>query len=414
MLVAAIGLTAAVRRSDLRSSDDDIPLALVKRGELHIKVYTTGELRANHSVTLSAPPIGGGSLQITKLLHTGTPVKKADVVVEFDPSEQLYKLEQSRSELLQAEQDIIKAKDDAAVQAAQDKVALLKARFDVRRAQLEMQKNELVSTIDAQKNQLALDQANRTLTELEHDIQSHGITGKTAIDLAREKWHKAKLSMDQARQSIQKIRVVSPIDGLVAIQKNVGDFAFSGMSLPDFHEGDQAQPGSAIAQVIDSRDMELSTKVSEIDRANMSIGQPAEIQFDALAGRVFHGVLKSAGGMVQRNFFWEDVGSKYDVSVQLTDPGPRLLPGLTARIVILGDNEPNTLYIPRQAIFQKEGTQTVFMKKGASFKQLPIKVDAESESRAAIEGLKEGDEVALIDPTAATKTASSALGRGAP
>ncbi len=418
VLVGVIGLMAATRRNHVSTSEGDIPFVLVRRGELDVKVYTTGELKANHSVTLSAPPIGGGSLQITKLLHTGTPVKKGDVVLEFDPSEQIYKLEQSRSELLQAEQDIIKAKDDAAVQAAQDKVALLKAGFDVRRAQLEVQKNELVSTIDAQKNQLALDQANRALTELEHDIQSHGITEKTGVDLAREKWNKAKLSMDQAQQNIQKIRVVSPIDGLIAIQKNVGDFAFSGMSFPDFHEGDQAQPGTAIAQVIDSRDMELSAKVSENDRANIVVGQPAEIQFDALPGRVFHGALKSAGAMVQRTFFWEDVGSKYDVSIQLTDPNSRLLPGLTAQIVIVGNKEQNTLYIPRQALFQKEGSQTVFLKKGASLKQLPVKVHSENETRAAIEGLKEGDEVALIDPTAPRKGASSAgapgLGGGAP
>src|SRR4051812_39994776 len=69
--------------------------------------------------------------------------EKGDLVMEFDPSEQRYKLEQNRSELLQAEQEIAKAKADAAVVAAQDKVALLKARFDVRRAELDVQKNEL-------------------------------------------------------------------------------------------------------------------------------------------------------------------------------------------------------------------------------------------------------------------------------
>src|SRR5215469_12458909 len=417
VLAAAIGVTAAVRRGNVSASDDDIPFAYVKRGELDLKVYTFGELKANHSITLSAPPVGGGSLEITKLLHTGTAVKKGDLVIEFDPSEQIYKLEQSRSELAQAEQEILKAKDDAAVQAAQDKVALLKARFDVRRAQLEVQKNELVSSIDARKNQLSLDQANRALAELEHDIQSHGITGKTGIDLAREKWNKAKLAMNEAQQNIQRMRVVSPIDGLVAIQKNVGDFSFSGMSLPDFHEGDQAQPGAAIAQVIDSRDMELSAKVSETERANIAIGQSTEIQFDSLAGRVFHGVLKSAAGMVHRNFFWEDQGSNYDITIQLSDRDPRLRPGLTAQIVILDAKKQNTLYIPRQALFQKEGTQTVFLKRGASFKQMPVKVTAENASRAAVEGLQQGEEVALIDPTSPRKAAPSsaaALGGGTP
>jgi hypothetical protein len=418
VLIAAVGVTSALRRGNVSASEDDVPFAQVKLGELDLKVYTIGELKADHSIMLSAPAIGGGSLQITKLLHTGTPIKKGEVVIEFDPSEQIYKLEQSRSELQQAEQDIIKAKNDAAVQAAQDKVSLLKARFDVRRAELEVQKNELVSSIDAQKNQLALDQANRALAQLEHDIQSHGITGKTGIDLAHEKWNKAKLSMDQAQQNIQRMHVIAPIDGLVAIQKNVGDFAFSGMSIPDFREGDQAQAGAGIAQVIDSRDMELSAKVSETERANITIGQAAEIEFDAIRAKVFHGVLKSAAGMVQRNFFWDDQGSKYDITIQLNDPDASLRPGLTAQVVILGEKKANICYIPRQALFLKEGTQTVFLKKGASFKQLPVKVTAENESRAAIDGIKEGDAVALVDPTGPRKAAPSgttaALGGGTP
>ncbi len=414
VLLASIGF-AVSRHADVSALGEDIPFAEVKHSELDLKVYTTGELRANHSMMLAAPPIGGGSLQITRLLHTGTPVKKGDVVIEFDPSEQHYKLEQSRSELLQAEQDIIKAKADAAVQAAQDKVALLKARFDVRRAELDVQKNELVSTIDVKKNQLALEQANRALAELEQDIQSHGITGKTGMDLAREKWNKAKLSMVQAQQNIEKMRVISPIDGLVAIQKNLdstGGMFFDGMSLPDYHEGDQAQAGSAIAQVIDSRDMELTAKISELDRANITTGQAAEVEFDAIPGRIFHGILKSAGGMVQRSFFWEDSGSKYDISIQLTDSDARLLPGLTAQVVLVGEKKTNALYIPRQALFQKEGKQTVFLKKGTSFKQLPVKVDFENESRAAIEGLRDGDDVALIDPTAPKRAASPLASSG--
>ena len=134
------------------------------------------------------------------------------MVIEFDPTEQHYALEQSRSELLQAEQDILKAKSDAAVQKAQDDVALLKARFDVRKAELEVQKNELVSSIDAQKNKLAFDHARRALAELEQDIKSHATTGQTGIDLAQEKWNKANLSLDVARKNIGKMRgILGPL-----------------------------------------------------------------------------------------------------------------------------------------------------------------------------------------------------------
>src|SRR5947208_1947040 len=118
------GVVAAARRNAPKVANTDVPTVVVKRGDLDMKVYVTGELRASHSEMLAAPAIGGGALQLTHLVHSGVPVKKGDLVMEFDPSEQRYKLEQNRSELLHAEQQIAKAKADAAVVAAQDKVAL--------------------------------------------------------------------------------------------------------------------------------------------------------------------------------------------------------------------------------------------------------------------------------------------------
>src|ERR1700723_513934 len=240
-ILVGVAVVAAARRSSVPASDGEIPVGLVKRGDMELKVVVTGELRANHTIMLTAPPVGGCALQITRLSHTGLPVKKGDIVIEFDPSEQLYKLDQNRSELLQAEQEITKAKADAAVVAAQDKVALLKARFDVRRAELDVQKNELVSTIDARKNDLALEQAKRVWAELEQDVKSRSASGQATISLAEEKRNKAKLAMDQAQDSIKKMRVTAPMDGLVALEKNegaAGGIFFSGLALPQYRGGD--------------------------------------------------------------------------------------------------------------------------------------------------------------------------------
>jgi HlyD family secretion protein len=416
VLFAAIGVLAVARRSAPGVSGEQTPVARVERADLDLKVYATGELRANHSMTLTAPAIGGGSLQITRLVHTGLPVKKNDAIVEFDPSEQHYKLEQNRSELLQAEQEITKAKADAEVQSAQDKVALLKARFDVRRAELDVLKNELVSGIDAQKNQLALDQAKRSLVELDQDVSSHSASGQAAIYLAQEKRNKAKLAMDQAQQNIGKMRVPSPMDGLIAIEKNrdiMGGMVWEGMALPDYHEGDQVQPGSAIAQVIDAREMEINSRIGEQDRSNIQPGQRAEIEFDALPGQVFHGTVKTVGGMTARSFFDENSGSNFDVSILLLESDSRLRPGLTAHVVILGEQKKNVLSVPRQALFLKDGKRVAYVKSGNSFTQREVKIQCENESRAAIENLQAGTEVALVDPTTPRKTGGSGKGAAA-
>jgi HlyD family secretion protein len=410
ILIGGIGAVVASSRVRLSAHGDEIPLAEVKRGDIDLKVHATGELRASHSIMLTAPAVGGDSLQITHLLRTGQTVKKGDVVFEFDPSEQHYKLDQNRSELLQAEQEITKAQADAAVLAAKDKVELLKDRYGVRRAELDVQKNELVSKIDADKNDLALQQAKRVLAEQEKDIESHKASGQAATYLAKEKYNKAKLGMDMAQQNLDKMKVTAPMDGLVSIQKNMnasGGFFFTGMSLPDYHEGDQVQPGSSIVQVVDPQGLDLTTKIAEQDRANVQVGQAVEVVFDALPGHTFHGTVKSVGGMSVRQFFSNNTNGNFEVSIQLADSDPRLRSGFTANLVFLGGDKKNVLYLPRQALFLKDGKRIVYVKKGNGYEQREVKIENQNESRAAIDGLEEGANVALIDPTAPRKTNGS-------
>src|SRR6266446_10551891 len=157
LALALAGSCLACRQTTVLATDSEIPTATVKEVDLQLKVLTTGALRTSQSRTISAPPIAGGTLQIVTLARSGAQVHIGDVVLEFDPSQQEYNLGQNRSDLLQAEQEIVKAKADAAVQTAEDQTALLKERYAVRGAELGVSKNGLVSPIDAQKNLLALD-----------------------------------------------------------------------------------------------------------------------------------------------------------------------------------------------------------------------------------------------------------------
>jgi len=407
VLCAVVGVVAAVRKAGPSTAASDVPTGLVKRGDLDMKVFVRGELKASHTEMLSAPPVGGGALQITHILRTGTVVKKDELVVEFDPSEQQYKVDQSRSELLQAEQEITKAKADAAVVAAQDLVALLKARFDVRRAELDVQKSELVSTIDARKNQLALEGAQRVLAELEQDVKSRSVSNRASIALAEEKRNKSKLAMEQAESNIKKMRVVAPMDGLVSIARNHGDFFFSGMSVPEYREGDQVQPGRTIGQVIDPNGLELSATVGELERNSIKEGQSVDFELDAFPDTTFHGKVKTIGGSNTRQFWEAGSASKFEVTVTLASSDARMRPGLTAQVSINSEPQKGVLYVPRQALFLKDNKRVVYIKNGSSFDPHEIKIQAENESRAAIEGIGLGTEIALVDPTAPRKAAVS-------
>ncbi|MBI3477541.1 MAG: HlyD family efflux transporter periplasmic adaptor subunit [Acidobacteria bacterium] len=409
LLALGLGVAAAFHWASPVSESDDIPSVQVKRGDLDSKIHATGEVRATLSAMLAAPQIGGGSLQITHLLHTGVPVKKNDVVIEFDPAEQQFKMEQSRSELEEADEEIAQAKADASVQAARDKVALLTARFDVRRAELEVGKNELASAIDARKNDLALDQARRVLAQLEQDVKSHTVSGQAMIGLAQERRHKAKLAMEQAQQNIEKMRVRAPLDGVVAVEKNEGsngEFFGGGMALPDYHEGDQTGPGTTIARVIDPATMEVSAKLDERERSNVKVGQAARIQLDALPNQTFQGSVKTISGIASRNFFDEVTGGQFEVTVQLPGSDPRLRAGFTVQMVIEGNARKNILYVPRQAVFMKDGKRVVYVKRGKTYEAREVKVEAETESRTAVDGLAADTQIAFVDPTIPRKSSS--------
>jgi HlyD family secretion protein len=402
LLALALGCGGfSCRQTTVLATDSEIPTATVKEVDLQLKVFTTGVLRTANSRAVIAPPIAGGTLQIVTLARSGAQVHKGDVVLEFDPSQQEYNLGQNRSDLLQAEQEIVKAKADADVQTAEDRTALLKAKYAVRRAELEVSKNELVSPIDAQKNLLGLDEAKRALTQLQQDIQSHSASNQAALAISEEKRHKARLSMEQAEQNIKNMHITTPIDGLVVIHGNrdsTGGFFMGGMTLPDYHVGDQVNPGSSIAEVIDMSQLEVASKIGETDRINLKAGQSVELNIEALPGEKFSGKVQNVGGATSHEFWDDNSQHTFDVTVQFDRADPRLRPGFAVRLSILGDNLSRAVSIPGGAIFDHDGKKVVYCKRNRGFEMQEVKVRAVSEGRAILSGLPAGTVVALVNP----------------
>jgi HlyD family secretion protein len=401
LALALAGSGFSCRQTNVLATDSEIPTAIVKEVDLQLKVFTTGVLRTAKSRAITAPPIAGGTLQIVTLARSGAQVHTGDVVLEFDPSQQGYNLGQNRSDLLQAEQEIVKAKADADVQTAEDQTALLKAKYAVRRAELEVSKNELVSPIDAQKNLLALDEAKRAQTQLRQDIQSHSASNQAALAISEEKRHKARLSMDQAEQNIKNMHITAPIDGLVVIHGNrdsTGGFFMGGMTLPDYHVGDQVNPGSSIAEVIDISHLEVSAQIGETDRINLKAEQAVELKVDALPGETFSGKVQTVGGATSHEFWDDNTQRKFDVAVRIDSTDPRLRPGFAVRLSILGDNLSRAVSIPGGAIFDHDGKKVVYCKRNRGFEMQEVKVRAVSEGRAILSGLPAGTVVALVNP----------------
>jgi RND family efflux transporter MFP subunit len=414
LAAAAAGTSVGLKR--LNKPQRVVPTTRVARGDIDVKIYTSGELRAGKTAMLTAPSVGS-SLHLVFIAGTGTRVKSGDLVADFDPSDQEHNLEMATSDLKEAEQSIAKAKSDAAVQDAQDKVDLLKAQFDVTRAEMDVSKKDLVSAIDAQKNLLTLDEARRHLAQLQQDIPSHAVSNQAEIDVAQEKLAKAKLSIELAQKNIQNMHLKAPMDGLVAVQDNRNvNFGYPGLRFSEYHQGDEVQPGAFVVQIVDMGEMELQGKVLEIDRANLSPGEPADIHIYALPDLKISGKVKDVAGTALQNFFSDSNTSKFGVVIALNNPDPQLRPGLTGVVEISAGIVKNVLYLPRQAIFAKDDNPVAYVRKGNDFVMQKIKITHRSETRVAIEGLAEGSEVALVNPELQPEktatTASPTLGGG--
>jgi HlyD family secretion protein len=393
------GVRAAWRQ--LEPAPSAIPTTTVKRGQVDTNIHAIGELRTTKSTLLFAPS-SGGQMRLLTLESTGVAVKAGDIVIAFDPSDQQNTLEEQEALLREADLEIEKNKADSAAQAGQDAVDMLTATFDVRKAELDVTTNELLSAIDARKNELTLEEKKRRLAQLQDDITSHTKTNDAAMAVSQEKRNKAKLAMEAAQRLIAQMTVRAPIDGFVSVRPNDEgvNFFYNGMTAPEYRAGDMVSSGRQVAEVLDIAQMELVARVAETDRNRVAAGQRADVNIDheRTIARTAH-VTNVGTVRIARGFGRAD-GPVRTIDVALTLDKPLLTarPGLSATIVVNSDPLKHVLYVPRQAVFDQDGKSTVFVKAGSSFERRPVRISARTDTLVVVEDLKEGDQIALADP----------------
>lgn len=388
-----------------------VPTARVTRGSMTLTVRLLGDLRATKQTNLTAPP-AGAALRILTMAETGTQVAKDDPIMEFDPADQQFELEKSESELLEAEQELIKRRAEIKVQEAGDKVALMTAEFDVRRAALDAAVDaDLISSNDFKIRQAELQEATRNLERLKRDITSRSLTSKAGLAVLEEKKTRSTMAATRARQNMDNLVLRAPNDGVVSVRENTDGlmYYYDGMSMPTYHAGDTVSSGRPVMDIFDMTTMEVRAKVNEQERANIAVGQTARIEADSVPGLTPKARVLAVAGMGRPDSRSGPL-RQFDVTLELTDPDPRLKPGTTVHVLVDGGIVDKVLLLPRQALFEIDGKPTVYMRTGSGDAFVPrqVKVLHRTESQVAVEGIDEGVEVALVDPVAAMKLGGAA------
>jgi multidrug efflux pump subunit AcrA (membrane-fusion protein) len=358
-------------------------------------VTSRAELQGGNTQMLTAPMIGGAELFLTELRQPGEMVKKDDVVARFDTTEQIYRLREAEADLAEAEQKVLEAQFESEAKQEEDRLALLKARTELKLAELEARKNPLVAAIAARQNELAVEAASNHLEQLERDLADRKASSEAAIAIHRAARGKAQVQAAMAQRNIDSMTLKAGSDGYVSVQQNTNqNFFFMGMQLPLFQLGDSVRPGMAVAQIPDLSSWEFTARISELDRGHISPGQHAAVKMVSLPGRRFRATVKNLGSTVGPQ--WD---RRFECKLGLEDPISELRPGMSADVIITTDTVKNALWLPAQALYESDGRAFVYLRKGDGFAPQDVKLVRRSESRVVVDGLAEGAEVALANPT---------------
>jgi len=384
--------------------EEVIPVAKVARGDVTLDVTARGDLRGGNPELLFAPATGGLDMHLTQLMTTGEPVKTGEVVAQFDTTEQEYKLKEAEADLAEAIAHLEQAKAQNEAQDEEDRYALLKAQNDVRLAELDVRRNPLLPTLTARENTLALDAAKDHLAQLEKNQANRKATNAAAIAIQEAARGKAEEQAKTARQNIDAMTLKAHRDGYVSVRQNSGgNIMFFGMVLPLFQVGDQVRPGMAVAEIPDMKNWEVSANIGELDRGHISIGQKAVVTIVALPGRPLAGHVKEVGGTTGNPW-----NRHFECRIAIDNPVAELRPGMSAGLVITTDEMKGVLSLPAQALFENDGRTFVYLKGPDGFSAKDVTLVRRNEMRVVVNGLSNGQLVAMANPTELAKKKSAA------
>ncbi len=376
-------------RSERASTNFEESIIRVERKNFTQSLRLNGTTQASRSFVVLAPKLEGaqvGSMVITKLVPAGTHVQKGDILVEFDPQAQTkdYLDKKSTYENLvgqvaqkQADENIARAKDDTAMKQAED---------EFKRAQLELQKNEIVSRIDAEKNQEALDEAETTLKQLKETYQLKRAAAAAAIRIQEIQRDRAMEAMRFAQGNAAKMVVHSPMPGVV-----VYNTIWLGGRMGTVQQGDQVRPGVPFLQVVDPSQMEVRVELNQVDLLKVRLGQRAQMHLDAYPGMALPAALEELSPLGHPGQFTEVVRSfTARFSIQGTDP--RLLPDLSAALDLDLGSQKSVLVVPWQSIGSEAGHSFVWLKTTGGFEKRTVQTGPRNDLEAIVNsGLAEGD-----------------------
>jgi multidrug efflux pump subunit AcrA (membrane-fusion protein) len=403
-VLAVVVVLAGVAWTAVRASMDNAPAlatAEVTRGTYVDRIEIRGEVRPVRSLVVTAPA-DAGELLILTLAKNGTDVKKGDVVAQFDAITLRRTVQERQSELRQATAEMNQTMAQSRITEEQQATSVMRATFDVQRAELGLVDTGLISEVESERAKLALDDAKQRLAEAQAAAAAAKSGSAADVRGRQRRIDKVQADLDRANKSLGALEMIAPADGTVNILPNFRSATPMG-GAQEFRAGDRTFPMAQILELPDLTSVHLTARIDEADRGQLKPGLVATIRADAVPDREYTATITDVSVLARVDFNsgWPPA-KMFDLKLTFSDVDDRLRPGMSAVARIPVGELKDVLLVPAQAVFNDGGRSVVYIARGRSYVATEVQVLRRGREQVALSGgVSPGDRVALVSPVAA-------------
>jgi HlyD family secretion protein len=396
---------------------------VVGLGDLHATVRVNGTVNAQNFAALMAPrilgsrsglnrggdsgsvnsgggggggggPMGDFSLVLMKLAKPGVHVKTGEVVAEFDPQNQLQRLDDYKDSAVQQENMVKKMLANLAAVKEAHNQSVRAAKAAWQKAVLDLQTAAVRSAIDAEKFKLTVEESDATYKQLLTEADLVDASQVAQIRVSQLNRDQSKIEVARADANVKKMTVKAPMDGIVVMQSIVRNGEFG-----QIREGDQVAAGQPFVSIVDPTSMVLNATVNQVDAEKLRLGMKSVIHLDAYPDIELPGTLVGIGAMAKASTFRARFVGEIPIRLKLEKTDSRVIPDLTGSAEIILNVERNTMMAPLSSVFAEEGGSYVFVQGSEGWIKKKVELGLPSFTTVAIRsGLQKGDVIALQRP----------------
>jgi len=361
---------------------ETVRTAEIVRGDFVRSMRFHGTVEPVESNPVVAPRLAGQNLNtlvITYLAQPGSAVKPGDLLVEFDRQAQIQDAFDREAEYKDFLEQIKKKQATEAAAKATDDTDIKQAEDALGNAQLEMKKNEVISKIDAEKNQETLTQAQANLQQLQETYRLKREAAAADIKVLEIQRDRSDNAMIHAQKNSEKMSIRAAHAGLVVLNN-----IWKGQGMDEVQVGDEVRAGQPFMQVVNPAAMRVRVQVNQVDVPYLAQGQPCQIRLDAYPDLVFPGKLETLSAIGVQSEMSSKVHT-FVATFSISGNDPKLMPDLSAAVNVEFERKPGVLLAPRDAIIAEAGHEYVRVKNGTSFEQREVKTGEENDVQIVIE-----------------------------